>query len=288
MTPVSFFTPILLDQLELPDPTGKQRGLEWVDGGRKQKVVEWVDGYFSLGEKVAAVVPYKKASQGSILTEARLRPQSLLAKTIKVVTYCTGVVPLIVLVAKGIFRYHYKFDIKPSVIEETVQRLWPQNSHFTVKDVVALGNRRLKLHCKRDAMELTGWCFSEPFPLRAINRLLDIPLNTKTAFLCKWRKKYLSLYEEKINCLIRFPFSWHLPTPEFMVDVARNTHFSVFGGDCERDPIPLPQIDVDGWDLSEEFKKHVFYTLEDEGRVCGLLVAHYRKHLLDYIRSIKT
>jgi len=259
---------------------------------RKERVLEWIDDYFSLGNRVAAVVPFKKAREGSTPTEIRERPRYMSSESIKVVSYFTIVVPLIVLVAKIVFRHYHKFHIKPSIIEDTVQKLQPQESHFTVEDITAIGNRVLGLRYEREAFLLEVPTFLMSLPLNASTQDRCINTDTKIASWCKWKQqRLLSSYEKEVDRIIMGSTKLVLPTPGAILDVARKTRFSVLeyeSAESTHSPskvFPLPQVDVDKWDLSEKFKNYAFYEAEDANKVSNLLVSHYRKSFLDYIRT---
>lgn len=93
MTPVSFFTPIHYG------PAAKSWG---------HTFVEKVDDYFFLrGRKAVVLVGFPKTNNSQPTLYQKNFPS--FGTVLKVISYCTVIIPLIVLVAKVCLRYMYRF-----------------------------------------------------------------------------------------------------------------------------------------------------------------------------------
>jgi len=79
----------------------------------KQRFFNGIEGYFNLGGRRAYVIPGKMVN-GSQEVDFKDHPQSKALRLLKVVSYITGIIPLIMLAAKGIFRATHKFHRVPS------------------------------------------------------------------------------------------------------------------------------------------------------------------------------
>ncbi len=103
MNKLDFFSPVRFDE--------KEKSV-------KQHIFEGIEDYFFLGCKKAFVIPSKIVS-GSQEVELRYRSENITKKiilgAIKVASYMTGIIPLIMIVAKAIFRATYKFHTIPSI-----------------------------------------------------------------------------------------------------------------------------------------------------------------------------
>ncbi len=114
-----------MDQLDFSTPV-RYDGQE---KNTKHHIFEGIDGYFSLGGKKAYILG--KMVDGSQGVELEYRLESKVKKmilgAIKVVSYMTGIIPLIMLIAKAIFRATHKFHNIPcsgvTLTESTVQKV---------------------------------------------------------------------------------------------------------------------------------------------------------------------
>lgn len=99
MDKLGFFTPVRFD--------GQEKGI-------KHHLFEGVEGYFSLGG-VKAYVVLNKIVDGSQEVELKYASESKTEKmilgAIKVVSYMTCIIPLMMLVTKAIFRATHKFHV---------------------------------------------------------------------------------------------------------------------------------------------------------------------------------
>lgn len=81
------------------------------DKGIKQHISEGIDGYFSpVGKKVAVITGdmVKNSQPVEISTDKRYK---LLSTVIKIITYLTVIIPLIMLVVKAIYRLTHQFHV---------------------------------------------------------------------------------------------------------------------------------------------------------------------------------
>src|SRR3990167_8084861 len=95
MTKVDFFTPVNF---------GNQ------PKSCTQSLLEGVDSYFYLGGKKAYVIPgqTQQGTEGAVL--AKDSPAFLIT-ALKIISYCTVVLPLVMLIAKTILRSIHSFHI---------------------------------------------------------------------------------------------------------------------------------------------------------------------------------
>lgn len=84
----------------------------------KHRFFEGIEDYFSLGGRKVYVVPGKMVD-GSQEVEFKVRPESptkrLVLGAIKIASYMTGIIPLIALIGKLVFRMTHRFHTLPTV-----------------------------------------------------------------------------------------------------------------------------------------------------------------------------
>jgi len=289
-----------------------------------------VDGYFSLSDK-AASIQHKRGYfsqvsmrnsiesgtdlyRGSIPTEMETQFQPLWKKSVKVITYATGVVPLVMLVAKIIFRLCYKFHVQSSLVEETLRKLEPKDSHVREQDILAVGDKKVGLDSSYPSCASMNLSFAfngHTTNLRGSGikdeRFMDLHKKI-TSFSDEQKQQWCNKYEEAINSSIEFYL--HLDelvnsgtNVALILGRVKKTQFRVFKS--ENDPyepssfkllgrldpsansefFPLSRLDVDSWNLPEEFKNMRIHSDKAKEKLCEFFVSHYRKKLLDYIRD---
>lgn len=96
----------------------------------RQSLLETVDDYFYLGGKKACVIP-GKIQNNSIEVEFRQDSPNFLTTIIKVITYCTLVFPLFMLIAKAALRSKYEFHVTSRSQEEQPINAQPTQNNTT-------------------------------------------------------------------------------------------------------------------------------------------------------------
>ena len=209
-------------------------------------------------------------------------------------------------------------------IDSIIERLTPQDCHFRIADIMAIGKKRLGLrHVSshkdanvekergmRDGCSLNiSFCKADTGGYGQANKYEDLHMKTDEEIA-----KELPRYEKAIDGFISdsiMQFDLNAPedggaTLQHLLDSAKKTAFMVlkyskWNRPCDSnswgeglgrfpkcslqgtDITVLKALDVDSWDIQEGSRKQYAYLMN---KVVDFLVLHYRKGLLDHIRTL--
>lgn len=151
MTELTFFTPVSYKNIEAP---------------LKSRMLQKVDDYFYLGGKKAYVIGNSKNGTNKVvLTESHA---STLASTAKILSYCTILIPIIMLGAKAILRSMHNFKVKKlNISAKTNDNLDPQEDKPKINE----NNKGFLYEIKQDQQTVGYLCGTQHYMPQSWNGL---------------------------------------------------------------------------------------------------------------------